>query len=177
MTQLQRQSDVDILLRGMLGGTADVENYCSLTLSVRGEDLDQSEIERATEFFTHLKTIGLSEHIISVAERGDQEDRLHLQTMISGDWSMRKCNTVEMKKVIDKQNIFKRPYILKVQMHKLDENRTRLSLCGCGSSARLDVRACKFVLAQLNEECKLDQPPCSCAHQWCLYVMPHTGTR
>lgn len=45
LTQLQRQSDVDILLRGMLGGTADVENYCSLTLSARGEDIAQSEIE------------------------------------------------------------------------------------------------------------------------------------
>ena len=44
-------------------------------------------------------------------------ERLHLQTMMSGDWSMRKCNTVEMKKVIDKQKIFARPYNLKVQMH------------------------------------------------------------
>ena len=75
------------------------------------------------------------------AESGDQEGRLHLQTMIPGDWSMRKCNTVVMKKVIDKQKINKRPYILKVQMHKLDENRTRLSLCGCGASVRL-VCAC-----------------------------------
>ena len=136
ITRLQRQTDADLLLRGMLCATAHVENYCSLTLAIKGEDISVEEMERATAFFEHLKYIGLSQHIISVAERGergDQEGRLHLQTMISGDWSTCKCNTVEMKKVIDKQKIFKRPCIVKVQIHKLDENRTRLSLCGCAN--------------------------------------------
>lgn len=102
--------------------------------------ITDTEMKRACEFFDHIQSIGLTEHIICVAERGDQEERLHLQTMMSGDWSMRKCNTVEFKKIVDKQKIFSRPYHLKVQMHKLDESRTMHSLCGCGATTKPEVR-------------------------------------
>jgi hypothetical protein len=115
----------------MISRTSGVERYCSLTLSVRNDDISDDEIERATAFLTKLKTLGISEHIICVAERGDQENRLHLQTMISGEWCTRKCNTAEMKKVINMEKIFNRSYNCAVVIHKLDENRSMESVCGC----------------------------------------------
>jgi hypothetical protein len=85
ITEIQRQGDIATALRGMLSRTSGVERYCSLTLSVRNDDMNDDEIQRATALLAKFKQLGISEHIICVAERGDQENRLHLQTMISGE--------------------------------------------------------------------------------------------
>jgi hypothetical protein len=93
--------------------------------------MNDDEIQRATAFLAKFKQLGISEHIICVAERGDQENRLHLQTMISGEWCTRKCNTAEMKKVVNMEKIFTQSYNCAVVVHKLDENRSMESVCGC----------------------------------------------
>jgi hypothetical protein len=131
ITELQRQSNVDAKLRAMLSSTGGVERYLSLTLAVRGDDMTAEEFQRASEFLSKLHTLGISDHIMSCAERGDQENRLHLQSMLSGEWCTRKCNTNAMKIVIDTEKVFKRPYICSVVVHKADENRNKEALMGC----------------------------------------------
>jgi hypothetical protein len=116
----------------MMSSTAGVERYCSLTLSVRQDDMNEDEMQRAVDFFEKIRSLGLSEHISSCAERGDQENRLHLQTMMSGEWCPRKCNTLAMKTIIAKQKIFTRGFNCCVNIQKTDENRSMESLCGCG---------------------------------------------
>jgi hypothetical protein len=101
--------------------------------------MTDDEIQRATTFLEKFKTLGISEHIVSVAERGDQENHLHLQSMISGEWCTRKCNTAEMKKVVNMEKIFSRSYNCAVVVHKLDENRSMESICGCDACVILNV--------------------------------------
>jgi hypothetical protein len=126
------QGDIATALRGMLSRTSGVERYCSLTLSVRNDDTNDDEIQRATaHFLAKCQQLGISEHIIHVAERGDQENRLHLQTMISGEWCTTKCNTAEMKKMVSMEKILTRSYNCAVVVYKLDENGSMESLCGC----------------------------------------------
>jgi hypothetical protein len=139
VTEVQRQGDIASALRGMLSRTGGIERYCSLTLSVRNDDMTDEEIQRATTFLEKFKSLGISEHIISVAERGDQENHLHLQSMISGEWCTRKCNTAEMKKVVNMEKIFSRSYNCAVVVHKLDENRSMESICGCDACVFLNV--------------------------------------
>jgi hypothetical protein len=93
--------------------------------------MNEDEIQRSVDFLEKLRAIGISEHIMCAAERGDQENRLHLQSMLSGEWCIRKCNTPAMKQVIQKEKIFTRAFNCCVVVHKLDENRSMESLMGC----------------------------------------------
>jgi hypothetical protein len=54
-------------------------------------------------FLDKVRALGLCEHILSCAERGDQQNRLHLRTMMSGEWCTRECNTLAIKTVINKE--------------------------------------------------------------------------
>jgi hypothetical protein len=130
VTQLQRQSDAITGVRRMMSTTAGVIQYLSLTLAVRQDDISHDEVERATAFFEKLSDCGLCANIMSVTERGDKEDRLHLQSMLSGEWSAHKATQPAMKKVIDGAKIFKRAYHCATVLHKVDENRSMESLCG-----------------------------------------------
>jgi hypothetical protein len=56
----------------MMSSTAGVVRYLSLTLSVRQDDMSDEEMEKAVQFFEKIRALGLCEHIISCAERGDQ---------------------------------------------------------------------------------------------------------
>jgi hypothetical protein len=47
-----------------------------------------------------------------------------------GESCTRKCNTAEMKKVVNMETNFSRSYCA-VVVHKLDENRSMESICGC----------------------------------------------
>jgi hypothetical protein len=96
--------------------------------------MKDDEVQKSVDFFEKIRALGLCEHIISCAERGDQENRLHLQTMLSGEWCTRKCNTLAMKAVISKEKIFKRSFNWSVTVHKLAANRSMESLCGCAVS-------------------------------------------
>ena len=81
------------LLKGMLSSTAGLKKSMSLTLSVRGDDINDDEIDRATEFLHSMQAAQIAEDHICVAERGDQKNYFHLQIVISSDWSPSKAIT------------------------------------------------------------------------------------
>ena len=82
MTQLQAQSIVSKALKYMLSSTAGAKKMMSLTLSVRGDDINDEEIERATDFLKGTQEAGIAQDVICVAERGDQKNHLHLLSLI-----------------------------------------------------------------------------------------------
>lgn len=66
-----------------------------------------------------------------VLERGKTDEHLHFQIMMQGRFPPKQGDLQDvMREIIDKRDVFDRSYTCMVEIHKLDENRTFLSLSG-----------------------------------------------
>jgi hypothetical protein len=58
ITELQRQDDIAKSLRRMMSTSAGVVWYFSLTLSVRQDDMNDDEMQKAVDFLTKFAPSG-----------------------------------------------------------------------------------------------------------------------
>jgi hypothetical protein len=118
-------------LRALSDIGSDIRRILSLTLSVRGGDVTDVEIENCNEVLHLMQQLGVAEDIILTTERGEQEDHLHMQAMLHGPFRARKLQSKLMKSVFEKRQCFDRGFNCTVKIHKPNENVSWKSMTGC----------------------------------------------
>jgi hypothetical protein len=104
----------------------------SLTLAVKKNDVNAYEARKVKEFMSDMHRHEIVQDACVVLERGKREEHLHFQIMMQGRFRPKRGDLQDaMRSIIDKRGIFERAYTCMVEVHKLDENRTFLSLSGC----------------------------------------------
>jgi hypothetical protein len=115
-------------------------NVLSLTISVQGEDVETSEIEKVSQSLDILKESGLFEDGIMGIERGSAADNLHMQIMLQGRFlrSTRKRKSDSdsthqevLKAFFNRQQCFARSWYCFVRVHELSSDITWESMAGC----------------------------------------------
>lgn len=138
VTQSKREEQAQKLMKELIV-PGNVKSVLSLTIAVKQSDVTPEEAGNVKKVLQEMSDDDIIVDGVCSLERGDKENHLHCQCMLHGPFRLRKFeHQTKLKEIFDLKQCFERSYTCFVEHHKLDENRSWMSLSGCAFESCTD---------------------------------------